>query len=554
MPPIKSDIASNYLVWLFLCLLASAFVYSGSVTIPFYLDDIGSIVSNPILHSGQISALYDHYGLRIGGYLTFYINLLLGAKDPYWFHIANVAIHLTNGLLVFLFVRSISRFIQSRINIELFNIEFFAIFVAGLWLLHPLNSQPVVYIVQRLAELAATGFLLTGWAYFQFRNTEKWWRWLWLLLIASGVVIGVSSKQNYFTIFVVLFVIEYVFGNCKVKQRINKVFFVSVVIFAIFVPFIADLLNAIDIRTRENHSIPRSEYFYSQLIILFVYIRKFLLPVDIQLFMSVDIYKEVVIPVFIAMLAHVVFIIAAYRFRYTFPYLTLGTILFYASHLVESSIIPITDFAFEHRTYIPNVGLSLIVLEILIQCNKKIKLTAPKIVVVPVVLLIAFAVITYKRVEQWQDPLLFYKREVALSPISALANQGYGFELMKLKRYEEAEPYLANAYNYKLQQNQLSVSNLNLYMTVLFHLDKYAQANQVANKAMQYIRYAPYKSQILGNMSYGYIKMGMCDFALNIAKRAVDLDPNNQSAKMNYQHCLQELQNQHHNKGIGANK
>lgn len=539
---------------LLLLLGVTSFIYMGALNVPFYLDDVVSIVNNNVLHSGSVESLYQQYGLRLGGYLTFYLNYSIDGKEPYFYHLFNIGIHLANGVFAYLFSLSLLAFIEKRNAIKPIDRRWVALFVAGIWLLHPLNSQPVIYVVQRLAELAALGFFITAFAYFQFRNSTHWSKFFWIVLCVLGLGIGLGAKQNYFTVFVFIFVIEYIFGSATLKQRFNWLAIIGTVIFAILIPFISELLAAIDFRTRENYSIARSEYFYSQLVVLFIYIRKFFLPYDLQLFMEVDIFSKVTWPVFLAFVGHAALISVAYVQRKRLPFVCIGFVLFYSAHLVESSIIPITDFAFEHRTYIPNLGLCFVLFEILRSLVIKIKLSPRNIVTGSSVLFVMLAVVTLTRVAQWQDSKSFFEREVKLSPTSPLANQSYGYELMIRQQYEEAEPYLANAYNYKLERNQLSVSNLNLYMTVLFHLDKYAQANRVANKAMQYIRYAPYRSQILGNMSYGYIKMGMCDFAINIAKRAVDLDPNNRSAKQNYQYCLQAIQAERQGKNLGANK
>lgn len=535
----------SYLLFIFILLVACG-IYSSSLSVPFYLDDSGSIVENSVLHSGDISELWKYYGLRAGGYFTFYVNYAIDGLEPMGFHLTNVAIHVINGVIVYFLCRSLITFVNRRniYQIEAKNVTSLAI--TSIWLLHPLNSQSVIYVVQRLSELSALGFFLTALGYFQFRNSRGFNRLVWSLVICTGIAAGIGSKQNYFTVFPFILAIEYIFANKETQKRFNWTVVYAILIFAILVPFIGEFLSALDYKTRENHAISRSDYFYSQLPILFIYIRKFFAPYDIQLFMQVERYSELTWSVVAALIGHCLLIITAYRARMKFPLLTVGVALFYCGHLVESSIVPITDYAFEHRNYVPSLGLcfALCGLISMLIHTQKISVKNTRIFFVSLVMLLS--AFTGIRVVQWQDPFLFFEREVALSPKSALANHGFGYQLMKKQEFEKAETYLANAYNYKLQNNQISVSSLNLYMTALFQLGKYSKANQVASNALRYLRYASHRSQILGNMSFGYIKMGMCDFALNIAKRAIDLDPSNQAAKNNYQYCLQVLSAEHH--------
>lgn len=545
--PFKNRYFSSSASLLSLLLIVTAFVYMNALAVPFYLDDIGSIADNTVLHSGSLSELYWHYGLRTGGYLTFFVNYIIDGVNPYWYHVFNVCLHLVNGIAIFLFSTALIKQLYEKLAIDDQDIKLTSLFVTAVWLLHPLNSQPVIYTVQRLAELAALGFFITGLAYFHGKSAVGWKKLLWGILLLIGLVIGVSSKQNYFTIFVFIFAFEWLFGTAIVQRRFLVISSISLIVFSALIPFLSDFLHKIDLMTRENHAIARSEYFLSQLIILATYIRKFIFPYDMQLFMHTKIFSDVGLTVVIAFLFHCCVIAGSIVYRKKHPLICVGLLLFYCAHLVESSIIPITDFAFEHRTYIPNVGLCFVLFSLGSLLVKRFEISQDISRTAALALIVGLMIMTFIRVEQWKEPLSFFEREVTLSPLSAAANQNYGYELVKAKKYQEAETYLANAYHYKLQRNQISVSSLNLYMTVLFHLEKYSQANKVARNAMKYIQRDVYRSQIMGNMSYGYIKMGMCDFAIGIAKRAIQLNPSNQAAKNNYEYCMQTLRAERQN-------
>jgi tetratricopeptide (TPR) repeat protein len=138
-------------------------------------------------------------------------------------------------------------------------------------------------------------------------------------------------------------------------------------------------------------------------------------------------------------MVHLLLIAVALSFKKKLPVLTFGLLFYYLALAIESTIIPITDLAFEHRTYLPNVGL-VIALFAVVAClaNKAIaaKITDTKIVAsgvlipakLPITLMLVFIIVcsflsylTHSRVTMWADEKLFYQNEVKLSPKSPRA-------------------------------------------------------------------------------------------------------------------------------------
>ena len=80
-------------------------VYYPSLSVPFYLDDRGSIVSNLAIHAGSLDMLLQS-GLerRFIGYFTLWVNYQLGGLEPAGYHLVNIGIHIINSLLVFVMV------------------------------------------------------------------------------------------------------------------------------------------------------------------------------------------------------------------------------------------------------------------------------------------------------------------------------------------------------------------------------------------------------------------------------------------------------------------
>jgi hypothetical protein len=134
-----------------LVLVLGFLVYSDSFHGPFIFDDILSLRENPqirgLLAARPPGVLPDAISARPVLILTFKLNYLLGKLNVESYHIANLIIHLAVGLLLYEIVR------RTVANAAL------ATAVAAIWIVHPLNTEAVTFIVQRSESLAALFYL-----------------------------------------------------------------------------------------------------------------------------------------------------------------------------------------------------------------------------------------------------------------------------------------------------------------------------------------------------------------------------------------------------------
>jgi tetratricopeptide (TPR) repeat protein len=141
-------------------LALAAGAYARVLNAPFVFDDQASILDNPTARDVGASIGALGRGLVGGGRsvtdLTFALNHAAGGLAPWGYHVANVAVHLTVVALVFLFTRSVVRLAGSGPRPESM-----ALVVAGLFALHPLQSESVSYLSQRSESLASAFYLAT---------------------------------------------------------------------------------------------------------------------------------------------------------------------------------------------------------------------------------------------------------------------------------------------------------------------------------------------------------------------------------------------------------
>jgi tetratricopeptide (TPR) repeat protein len=177
--------------WISLALvLATALAYANSLSGAFMYDDFGSIPENPTIRSlgGALSPPRTG-GLTVSGRpvlnVTFALNYALGGLNPWGYHAVNLAIHAGAALLLLGLVR--------RMLAPAAGAGPVAATVALLWVLHPLQTEAVTYIVQRAESLMAFFYLLTLYAFVRGARAERpagWW-----VLCAGACFLGMATKE-----------------------------------------------------------------------------------------------------------------------------------------------------------------------------------------------------------------------------------------------------------------------------------------------------------------------------------------------------------------------
>src|SRR4029079_3723899 len=94
---------------------------------------------------------------------------LAGGYDTWWYHATNITIHAAAALVLFGIVRRTLLTPPLRDRVEPSSTTL-AFLVALLWALHPLQTQAVTYLVQRVESLMGLFLLLT--VYCAIRGAE----------------------------------------------------------------------------------------------------------------------------------------------------------------------------------------------------------------------------------------------------------------------------------------------------------------------------------------------------------------------------------------------
>ncbi len=186
-----------------LIIAAAAIAYHNSFTVPFIFDDRNWIVENPTIrdlgHPARI--VFPDRANLFGGRptlsLTLALNYWLAGTDVRGYHAVNLAIHVLAGLALFGVIRRVllAPSLRSRFGD---NATPLAFATALLWVVHPLQTESVTYIIQRGESLAGLFFLMTlycvirGAGLHERTGRSAWW---WYVAAAVSCVLGVGAKE-----------------------------------------------------------------------------------------------------------------------------------------------------------------------------------------------------------------------------------------------------------------------------------------------------------------------------------------------------------------------
>lgn len=172
-----------------------------------HLGDYGRVDSWPVFARYVTSGSADPLGRPVA-VASFLLDARDWPADPFPFKRTNIALHLLNGLLLFLVLAELGR---AGGNDERSACRAAAL-AAGLWMLHPLFLSTTLYIVQREAMLPATFTFLALWLWMASRRRlldghARARAWM-VLTVLSCTVLATLSKANGLLLPALLLLVE----------------------------------------------------------------------------------------------------------------------------------------------------------------------------------------------------------------------------------------------------------------------------------------------------------------------------------------------------------
>ncbi len=507
--------------WIFLLILTLGFlIYSNTFQSSFHLDDESSIVENyRIQNIGMPGLIWEYSRERFLAYLTFALNYRFGGLNTFGFHLINLTIHILASWIVFLLIRITFRTPALVSHSLTKHSHTLALFSSLLFLTHPIQTQAVTYIVQRIASLTALFYLasVTFYAKARLENNRLFYGLALFTTYAS-----MFTKQIAFTLPFTLALYEFTFfGKQDLKSKLLRLapFLAS----AAVIPVLTAIHGATASQAGQDSAlipvetklISRSDYLLTQFNVVRTYLRLLVFPVNQNLDYDYPISTTPAdLPTFLSLLLHAGMIVGAFRLLKNHRMISFGIFWFYLTLSVESGIIPIKDVIFEHRLYLPMFGFVLAFTSFIFLLLKNTR----KFSLIFSLLVLAFSGMTYLRNKVWKDELSLWADVIHKSPDKARPNNTLGAAYGDLGDFEKAERYLEKAI-------QINPRHPMAYFNLGAVRGKQGLLEEKTKYYEKALEVNPKLVKAYGNLGAIYGKKGNPGKALEFLNRALSLDP-----------------------------
>ena len=455
----------NRRAWLLvLPMVGAIFCYWRAVRCDFVFDDQSSVVQDPAArslavsshalvpsllsagHSPAATTVAENHGrirrsagLEGGrGFVawTLAINHAIGGLHPFGYHVANLVFHLLAALLVFFFTLVLLR------RAGVLHPDGGAAVVAGIFVLHPLNSQAVNYVTQRAEVIASAAYLGALLLVLRASSARRVQAAVLLLLALAVFALGLGTK-----VIVVTMPVAYLLVVLVVPDRRPGVLRPGwprhMLLVAPFLFLAAWKARAL-LASVKGHSdagfdvdvagLNAWTYFMTEWKVVLIYLRLLFWPSGQNLDWRYPVATGLdagVVAAGLALLAAVGLAVGlVWRARrlagtraVAARVVAFGIFWYLILLAPTSSVVPLADLLVEHRPYLASVGPFIAVVALAEHfLARGMRAVFPAVVVAWAVL----GVVLYRRNAAWENPRALWQDVVAKQPANGRAHTTLG--------------------------------------------------------------------------------------------------------------------------------
>ena len=451
-------------------------IYSNTLSAEFVFDDYKTILNNRLIRNiTNFQDLWKSNPRRFVSYLSFAVNYQLGELEVFWYHATNIAIHLLTGVSFFIFLKLL---IKTPLLEEKFTIYKKLPFLGALiFLVHPVQTQAVTYITQRMASLAGL-FYITALIFYlkanlvkqnissrekKFIGGAKFWIFVSFSLMFS--FLAFLTKENAYTLPIVMLLIQYLFFTPSIKGLIKKALpAVPPLLLAFFIA-IASYTQWIQLGNLNWKTLFSTQILYgsfgilngfswsyllTQFKVIIYYIKLLFLPISQNLDYDFPMSKSIFEPVtFASLIAILIIIFIGIRLHKKYRLISFGILFFFLTLSIESSIFPLNDVIYEHRLYLPSTGAIIALVCIFcefqhlirknIRFSEELKTSLARVsrlLIFSAILLLSIA--TVSRNKTWATQISIWSDTITKSPNKARPYTNLGIALSEMQQYKSA--------------------------------------------------------------------------------------------------------------------
>jgi Tfp pilus assembly protein PilF len=553
-------LARNTYIHITALVLLALLAYSNTFDVPFLFDDVRFIKDNPLItdlgyftdpsKTEQLKLDADlrrFFRTRRVAYFTFWASHRLGGLDVTGYHVFSLTVHIINALLVYLIVTLTFKtplLAGSRLKEHS---HLIALFAGLLFVLHPLQTETVTYMIKRVVLLASMFYLASTAAYIGSRLTRGKARYGLYALALLFAVLGMKTKENVFTLPAAIVLYELMFFRGGMKERVITLLPVLLTMLIIPLSYIdmkkqGSLGATIDSATKYPGGVSRMEYLYTQFNVIVKYLGLLFVPVGQSVDHNHFVYRSLFEPaVFISFLMLLgLFAFGVYMLKRSLTgdasgrLLAFGIFWFFITLSVESSILPIGEMMVEYRAYLPSAGVLIAAAVIIFNLFGKVRIRwlNKVILIMTCVLIIVLAGASYARNTVWQSKKSLWSDVIKKSPLKTRGYINLGTAYLDEEQYDEAIRYLEAALKLKEQYSEKHPKSDAHYNLGLAYYKK-GMLMQAVSHYEAARKVTPFDEELLYNLAIAYNDAKMKDRAVELYIEALKNNPSSVKIRFN---------------------
>lgn len=439
--------------YIYLLIFIGFIVFFNSLFNGFVWDDEEQVLNNILVHSfGNFFQFFSSSTFNTGGtgslgglyykpLMTTFFSLIytIFGPNPFFFHLFQVSLHITNSIFVFLVFGLLFKSLNKNL---------LSFILALIFLIHPINTEAVIYISCFQDILFFFFGIIAFWLVVSKRlNSFKKYLLLFILLLCS-----LLSKETGILFIIIIAVYVFIFSKKYLKSYLITAFS-SIAAYS----FLRFVVAGIFLNKHGLTPISTLSFFERLLSVPQVaifYLKTFFYPLDLSISQhwvvkSANI-QDFYLPLMLCILglSLLIGIFVIYYFKknqYTSEYLFFLIWFLLGITLHLQIIFPLDMTVSERWFYFPMVGLLGIIGTITLQINIKQKILKKILVICLILLLVVFSLRTIIRNTDWKDGLTLYSHDINISKGAFDLENNLGVELYRAGRFDEAEEHFKNS-------------------------------------------------------------------------------------------------------------
>lgn len=515
----------------FLLLIAFGLAaYHNGLAGPFLFDDKYAILENPSIRRlwpfGQ-NPKETPMDTRPVTLLSLSANYALGGLHVWGYHAFNLAVHLLAAWALFCIIR---RTLERENLKNRFGPSASGLATAAsiLWMVHPLQTQSINYVIQRAELLMGLFYLIT--LYSVIRSAESPHPRRWELAAVVACALGMGSKQAMVTapITALLYDRLFIAPSWRRLFQQRKGLYLGLAatwgIQGIFLWKSLPQLSSFGVGF-ELPSLTAWEYLRSQPGVVLHYLKLSLWPEPLVFDYSWPVaqrWREILLPA-IPLLALLGATGWALRRGYRTAFLG---IWFFGILAPTSSFFPVADLAVEHRMYLPLAAVAAAAA----LAVHRLGLRKPLAGALALAAGLTLTALTILRNEDYRDEATLWADSLKKRPGNARAHNNLGIALTAQGKHREAIAHFSEAYRLKPRYADAYYNAALAFV----HLGEYERAIPLYQEA---IRIRPDDPNDYDALGHAFARQGNLEGALLNYLHALRLKPDFSMA----QHHLEKV-------------